>query len=72
MVEYAAFCRERARGVFEAETAAMLEGPTGFSWLPFSRAEGHIYNLRHIQHHAGQLSAFLRRAGVDTKWVRSG
>ena len=72
MVEYVGYCRERARKVFAAETAAMLEGPTGFSWLPFSRAEGHLYNMRHIQHHAGQLSAFLRRAGVETRWVRAG
>jgi hypothetical protein len=72
LVGYVEFCRGRARGVFAGETAEALARPTGFSWLPFSRAEGHIYNLRHIQHHAGQLSAFLRRAGVETKWVRAG
>jgi hypothetical protein len=72
LVEYGAFCRGRAREVFTGETAESLAGPTGFHWLPFTRAEAHIYNIRHIQHHAGQLSAFLRRAGVETKWVRSG
>lgn len=72
LVEYSAFCRARAREIFAEETPASLAGPSGFHWLPFSRAEAHMYNLRHIQHHAGQLSAFLRRAHVETKWVRSG
>lgn len=56
----------------QPETDESLEGPSGFSRLPFSRAELHLYNIRHIQHHTGQLSAFLRRVGVDTKWARSG
>lgn len=54
------------------ETEESLAGPSGFSRLAFSRAELHLYNLRHIQHHTGQLSAFLRKVGVDTRWVRSG
>jgi hypothetical protein len=47
-----------------------LVHPSGFHWLPFSRAEAHLYNLRHIQHHAGQLADRLRReTDQGTPWA---
>lgn len=74
--EYATICRGKSAEAFAAETDESLAGPSGFSRLPFSRAELHIYSTRHIQHHAGQLAAVLRRAGVvgevELRWVRSG
>ena len=46
-----------------------FDAPSGFRWLPFSRGEAHLYNLRHVQHHAGQLADRLRQgADVGTKW----
>ena len=54
----------------ERDGGLVFAGATGFGlitddgydlWLPFSRLELHLYNLRHIQHHTGQLSAYLRR-----------
>jgi hypothetical protein len=72
MAEYLALCRDMLSRTIEAETEQSLAGPSGFSRLVFSRAELHLYNMRHLQHHAGQLSAFLRRTGVDTKWVKTG
>ena len=72
LIEYAAICRALIRQAIEAETPESLQGPCGFSWLSFSRVEVHIYNARHIQHHAGQLGASLRRVGVQTSWVKSG
>jgi hypothetical protein len=44
-----------------AETADTFQGPSGFPYRPSTRGELHLYNLRHIQHHTGQLSAYLRR-----------
>ena len=76
LLAYAGVCREKiARVLGEgpgAETAESLAGPSGFSWLPFTRAELHIYNARHTQHHAGQLAVVLRRAGVEPKWTKAG
>jgi len=72
LLEYLAICREKLGDALAAETRTSLEGPSGFSHLPFSRAELHLYNIRHVQHHTGQLGAFLRRAGVDTMWVKTG
>jgi hypothetical protein len=69
---YAVFCRDRAARVLAEETEETLAGPSGFSWIPLSRAELHLYNLRHLAHHTGQLTAFLRRCGVETKWCKAG
>lgn len=72
LLEYLAECRKKLDASLAAESRESLEGPSGFSWLPFSRGETHLYNIRHLQHHTGQLSAFLRRQSVDTRWVKVG
>ena len=67
---YVIICRDRARETIAAETAESLAGPSGIKFRKCSRLELHIYNLRHIQHHTGQLSAFLRRVdpSIDPEW----
>lgn len=75
LLAYADACARIVRDAIERETDESLAGPSGFAWLPISRGELYIYNLRHIQHHAGQLSAALRRLGADTSeggWVKTG
>ena len=61
LLDYVAICRQKVRDALAAETREALEGPAGHSRRNFSRGELHIYNIRHVQHHAGQLSAYLRR-----------
>ncbi|MEO6288881.1 MAG: hypothetical protein ABIO76_03105 [Ginsengibacter sp.] len=42
---------------------------SGFDWLPLSRLEIHIYNIRHLQHHIGQLIERLHQSGINRiKW----
>jgi hypothetical protein len=53
----------------ESSLAVPLDGPSGFSWLKFSALEKHLYNARHIQHHAAQLVGRLRERGIEVKWV---
>ncbi|MCC6678055.1 MAG: DinB family protein [Phycisphaerales bacterium] len=72
LLSYLDFIRRKLAESMAAETEASLAGPSGFPRLKFSRAELHLYYLRHIQHHTGQLTAILRRHGVDTGWVKSG
>ncbi|MBW3595741.1 MAG: DinB family protein [Planctomycetes bacterium] len=72
LLGYANICRDKARANLAAETAETLQGPSGFARHPISRVELHLYNIRHIQHHAGQLSASLRRIQVGTRWVKTG
>ena len=47
-----------------------LEAPSGFDWLPFNRLETHLYNIRHLQQHTGELSERLGvAANIDVAWV---
>ncbi len=75
---YVEVCRAKLLETMASETATSLEGPSGFSWLPISRGELHLYNIRHIQHHTGQMSAHLRRVDPALKdttapqWVDTG
>ena len=49
-----------------------LEDSSGFSWLPFNKFELQLYNIRHLQHHTGQLIERLRSgAGIGMGWVGS-
>lgn len=72
LLKYADDCRTMLRAAMKAETPTSLAGPGGSTWLKVSRAELYIYNLRHIQHHVGQLSAALRKAGVRPRWISTG
>lgn len=71
---YLAICRRKAVETLATETLESLQGSSGFARLRFSRGEVHLYNIRHVQHHTGQLSACLRRIADDGKgwWIKSG
>ena len=71
---YVRICRQKTLYTLASETARSLQGPSGFSRVPFSRGELHLQSLRHVQHHTGQLSAFLRRVAEDGGrwWVATG
>lgn len=60
-LDYLTTCLEKIRETLALEDEETLRGPSGFSWCHFSRAELHLYNVRHVQHHTGQLSSHLRR-----------
>ena len=53
---YPEHCRKKGAEVIAAETAESLAGPSGFERRTFSRAELHVCNIRHIQHHTAQLA----------------
>ncbi len=75
---YLKICRAKLAETLAGETQASLQGPSGFARRKFSRGELYIYNLRHVQHHTGQLSAYLRRLGAEFQsremlpWIGSG
>lgn len=70
VVSYLQHVRRKAQETIARESADVLAGPSGFHWRKCSRAELHVYNIRHVQHHAAQLSLRLRLdAGVDIPWV---
>ena len=64
---YMEVCR---RAVHEQLPETDLDAPSGFQWLPFNKLELQVYNIRHIQHHAGQIIDRVRvRQGTGTDWV---
>jgi len=66
--EYHELCRAEV----EAKVPELdLTAPSGFHWLPFNKFELQFYNIRHLQHHTGQLADRLRTvASVEVAWVR--
>lgn len=70
---YLLHCRTKASSAIAEESAESLAGPSGFERRAFSRAELYVYNLRHIQHHAAQLSLRLRLDHQESiPWIGSG
>lgn len=70
VLSYLQQVRRKAQETIARETGEVLAGPSGFPWRKCSRAELHVYNIRHIQHHAAQLSLRLRQdTDVDIPWV---
>lgn len=70
---YLRFCRGKAATTIAAETEESLCAPAKFPRRLFSRAELHVYNIRHIQHHAAQLILRLRLdSEVDIPWIGAG
>jgi hypothetical protein len=75
---YLEICRGKMRDTIFADTEEMLQGASGFEWYRITRGELHLVNIRHVQHHTGQLSAFLRRSVPECQdhrqlpWAHSG
>jgi hypothetical protein len=67
ILEYLAMCQT----IVEEKTAGLdLDAQSGFHWLPFGKLELQFYNIRHLQHHTGELCERLGTKGsVDVGWV---
>ena len=69
---YLNFCQSKTTSVLGRETEATLKKQSDIPWQEISRGELHIYNIRHIQHHAAQLIMRLRLdTPIDIGWVKS-
>jgi hypothetical protein len=69
ILEYLVFCQQQVQVQL---AAADLDAESGFYWLPFKALEKHIYNIRHIQLHAGELCERMGKVGIDIDWVGKG
>jgi hypothetical protein len=70
VLSYLEHIRRKAQAISARESADMLAGPSGFRRRKCSRAELHVYNIRHIQHHAAQLSLRLTLdTDMEVPWV---
>ena len=67
ILEYLDFCRNE---VAKQVPNLAYDAPSGFSWIPLNKLELQLYNIRHIQHHTGELYERLgARASVDLDWI---
>lgn len=63
--------RARCRRVLADLTDEVAGRPCGFAGMGLTVGELHLYNLRHVQHHAAQLNLLLRmETGSAPRWVK--
>jgi len=68
ILAYLGFCEESISGWIDALDLSAPE--CGFWWYNMSKLEHQFNNLRHLQHHTGQLADRLRNAkDVGSDWV---
>jgi uncharacterized damage-inducible protein DinB len=62
--------KAKCDGVLEKLSSKELEGKNSYFWTGPTLAHRMIYNIRHSQHHVGQLNLILRIHGINAaKWV---
>ncbi len=69
---YLASLREKCRTTIEALTDEEAGRTVAYPWSegqPISMLELHLYNLRHVQEHAAQLSLLLGQHGIEPDQV---
>jgi hypothetical protein len=67
VLAYFEFCQEQVDPMVDALD---LEAESGFYWLPFGKLELQFYNIRHVQHHAGELADRLGTLeNIEIDWV---
>ena len=70
IIDYVAICRRKASHTIASETQDSLKKPSGFPWYSMSRGEHHLCSIRHVQHHAGQMCAYLRKhTDLEFDWI---
>lgn len=70
LLAYLAHCREKGRATVSRLTPERAAERCRFAWGEVGFAELLLYNLRHVQHHAGQLYLILRqRTDSAPRWV---
>ena len=67
---YLRFCRRKCQTILEELTEAQAARRCQFGWGEISFAELLLYNMRHVQDHAAQLSLILgQKTGSGPGWV---
>jgi uncharacterized damage-inducible protein DinB len=70
LLEYLVRCWNKSKTTVETMTAAQAQKRCGFFWYEVTVLELLLLNLRHVQHHTGQLVAALRRRrNIGVEWV---
>jgi hypothetical protein len=71
--ELLSFAAQTAERIEIQVTEEDLYRLSGFEWLKITKLELHFYNLRHLQHHTGQLTERLQQHNIKgLSWVDVG
>ena len=71
LLDYLHMIKEKCRILMKNLTDEQAAGRWINEYRNFSVFENLLYNLRHVQHHAGQLNLLLRQSIDDApRWVR--
>ena len=63
-------CRQKCQATMETLTGEAAQRRCRFEWGEISFAELQLYNMRHVQEHAAQLSLVLGQKGISAPdWV---
>lgn len=70
LLSYLEHGHQKCRGVIENLTDEQAAQPYKFGSVDFTFGDLLLYNMRHVQHHTGQINLLLRQA-VDSapRWV---
>ena len=73
LLDYLRHCREKGRATVRGLTAERASALCVFRRFEMSFAELLLYNMRHVQHHTGQLNLMLRQEtdAAAPGWVRA-
>ncbi len=67
LLEYVAFCQTK---IPEIMATINLEAESGFDWIHLTNMELQFYNIRHLQHHIGELCERLgEQENIDIDWL---
>ena len=70
LITYIKFCREKCRKMISELSDENLKKRFINEYRDYSRLEILLYNMRHVQHHAGQLNLLIRQSGIEPPdWV---
>lgn len=70
LLAYADHCLRKCDETFAQVTAERVLERCGFPWYELNVGEFLLNNLRHTQHHAGQLTLLVRRhADIGVEWL---
>lgn len=70
LLDYLDYCRRKCQETLNALSSEQANRLCRFAWGEPTFAELQLYNLRHVQEHAAQLSLFLgQQAGTAATWV---
>lgn len=70
LITYINFCREKCRKLISALSEENLKKRFKNQYMDYSRLEIILDNMRHVQHHTGQLNLLIRNSGdIPPDWV---